>query len=245
MIGNRKLEEAILEPRASFPFKKNWWPAPVTLISCGRMTPPPGERPANIWVVGVLGGPCDDPPLLTISPRVGMYSYKQMIDVGQFVVNIPTPLMVREMEYCGTHTGAEVDKWKACGFTPIKGTVVDVPLIAECPVNFECVIEKQLTFEREDGRPGEHEIMIGRIVHVHAHQRCLVNGELQWDLVDTIYRSRPRTWRVMGPVIGFDERKALIAKPKEAAEAIEARVRTYDDLADAIRATPYPTQNAG
>lgn len=231
-----------MEARASFPFKKNWWPAPVTLISCGRVKPRPGEKPANIWVVGVLGGPCDDPPLLTISPRVGMYSYKQMVEVGQFVVNLPTPQMVREMEYCGTHTGAEVDKWQSCGFTPIPGKVVDVPLIAECPVNFECVIERQLQFDRSDGTPGEHELMIGRIVHVHAHERCLVNGELQWDLVDTIYRSRPRTWRVMGPAIGFDERKTPLKKPQEAADLIARRVETYEGLAEAIRDTPYPTQ---
>lgn len=231
-----------MEPRASFEFKKNWWPAPVTLISCGRTVPGPGERAPNIWVVGVLGAPCDDPPLLTISPRIGMYSYRQLVDVGQFVVNIPTPDMVREMEYCGTHTGAEVDKWKSCGFTPIPGKVVDVPMIAECPVNFECVVERQLHFERSDGTPGEHELMIGRIVHVHAHERCMLGGELQWDLVDTIYRSRPRTWRVMGPVIGFDERKTPLSKPDEAADVIARRVATYDGLADAIRSTPYPTQ---
>jgi flavin reductase (DIM6/NTAB) family NADH-FMN oxidoreductase RutF len=206
------------------------------------MNPKTGERPANIWVVGVLGGPCDDPPLLTISPRVGMYSYKQMTQLGQFVVNIPTPQMVREMEYCGTNSGAEVDKWKACGFTPVAGKVVDVPLIAECPVNFECVVEKQLHFDRGDGTPGEHEMMIGRIVQVHAQERCLVNGELQWDLVDTIYRSRPRTWRTMGPAIGFDERKTPLAKPKEAAELIAKRVESYEGLADIIRQTPYPTQ---
>ncbi len=234
--------ETGLETRTSFLFKKNWWPAPVTLISCGRLQPRPGERPPNIWVVGVLGGPCDDPPLLTISPRVGMYSYKLMMDVGQFVVNFPTPTMVREMEYCGTHTGAEVDKWASCGFTPIPGKVVDVPLIAECPVNFECVIEQQLRFKRDNGQDGEHEIIIGRIVQVHAHERCVVNGELQWDLVDTIYRSRPRSWRLLGPVLGYDARKVVLRKPEEAADLVSRRIATYEGLAEIIRATPYPTQ---
>jgi flavin reductase (DIM6/NTAB) family NADH-FMN oxidoreductase RutF len=71
----------------------------------------------------------------------------------QFVVSIPTADMVREMEYCGTHSGSEADKWTVCGFTPIPGDVVDVPLIAECPVNYECVVEQQLSFERQDGSP--------------------------------------------------------------------------------------------
>jgi hypothetical protein len=36
-----------------------------------------------------------------------------------------------------------LDKWKACGFTPVPGKVVRVPLIAECPVNFECTIHDE------------------------------------------------------------------------------------------------------
>jgi hypothetical protein len=70
----------------------------------------------------------------------------------------------------------------------------------------------------------------------------MVNGELQWDLVDTIYRSRPRTWRTMGPALGFDERKTPLSKPKEAAELIARRVESYEGLADVIREMPYPTQ---
>lgn len=233
-----------MQARTSFPFSKNWWPAPVTMISCGVNAPDPraDRRGANIWVVGVLGGPCDDPPILTISPRIAMYSHKLITDIGQFVVNFPTAHMVREMEYCGTHTGMEVDKWKACGFTPVKGKVVDVPLIAECPVNFECVVERQISFRRDDGTDGEHEMMLGRIVHVNAHESVVINGELQWDLVDTIYRSRPRTWRTMGPALGFDARKGPLAKPEEAASLIAERARSFEGLADAIRATPYPTQ---
>jgi flavin reductase (DIM6/NTAB) family NADH-FMN oxidoreductase RutF len=224
-------------PRSSFPFNKNWWPAPVTLVSCG-IEPPGTKGGANIWVVGVLGGPNDDPPLLTISPRTNMYSYRLMNEHKQFVVNVPTAEMVREMEFCGTHSGIEANKWAVCGFTPVKGDVVEVPLIAECPVNFECVVERQLTFDRADGSPGEHEVMIGRIVRVHAHDDCVVDGELQWDLVDTIYRARPRTWRAMGPVLGFDQRKDPLPKPELAASLVDERARTLAALREAIERTP-------
>lgn len=233
--------DEIEAPRASFSFYKDWWPAPVTLVSCG-VNKPGAKRGANIWVVGVLGGPCDDPPLLTISPRVGMYSYKLMKDAGEFVVNFPTAQMVREMEYCGTHTGVEVDKWTACGFTPIPGRVVSVPLIAECPVNFECTIEDEMRFTRADGTEGEHVMLIGRIVQVNAHSRYVINGRLQWDMVDTIYRARPRTWRALGPVLGYDTRKDPLLKPTEAAELVNERVASLAGLADLIRQTPYPSQ---
>jgi flavin reductase (DIM6/NTAB) family NADH-FMN oxidoreductase RutF len=228
-----------MEPRSSQAFVKGstWWQAPVTLVSCGVQRP-------NIWAVGVLGAPCDDPPILTVSPRVGMYSYRLMAETGQFVVNIPTARMVREMEYCGTNSGAEVDKWAACGFTPVKGSVVDVPLIAECPVNIECVIHQEVRFQREDGRPGEQVLVLGRIVQVHYHDAVFVNGHIQWDLIDPILRSRPQTWRTTGPVLGYDKRKGPLAKPDERADLVARRLETLESLAAAIRETPYPTQAA-
>jgi flavin reductase (DIM6/NTAB) family NADH-FMN oxidoreductase RutF len=235
------IKDKVAEPRSSVPFYKDWWPAPVTLISCG-LNEPGAKRGANIWVVGVLGGPCDDPPLLTISPRVGMYSYKLMKEIGEFVVNFPAAHMVREMEYCGTHTGIEVDKWKACGFTAVPGQVVRVPLIAECPVNLECTIEDELRFTGTDGVEAEHVMLIGRIVQVNAHDKYLINGRLQWDMVDTIYRARPRTWRSLGPVLGYDCRKDPLLKPVEAAELVNERVASLAGLASLIRQTPYPTQ---
>lgn len=231
------------EPDVYFPFKKNWWPAPVTLISCG-INRPDQERGANIWVVGVLGGPIDDPPLLTISPRTSMYSYSLMKEYGEFVVNFPAPNMIREMEYCGTNTGLEVDKWKACGFTPAPGRAVQVPSIAECPVNLECRIESDTSFTTEAGEEAEHRMILGRIVGVRAHEKYLVHGELQWDMVDTIYRARPRTWRALGPVLGYDTRKAPLVKPREAADLIEQRTSSLAALAETIRATPYPSQTA-
>ncbi len=229
-----------MELRSSQEYVKGstWWPAPVTLVSCGI------ERP-NIWAVGVLGAPCDDPPILTVSPRVGMYSYRLMSETGQFVVNIPTAHMVREMEYCGTNSGVEVDKWAACGFTQVPGKVVDVPLIAECPVNIECVIHQEIRFQRADGRPGEQALVLGRIVQVHYHDSVFVDGHIQWDLIDPILRSRPQTWRTVGPVLGYDKRKGPLAKPEERAELEARRLETLEGLADAIRATPYPTQATG
>jgi flavin reductase (DIM6/NTAB) family NADH-FMN oxidoreductase RutF len=229
-----------MEPRVSMKWKSNWWPAPVTLITVGADKP--GFRKPNIWAVGVLGGPADDPPILTISPRKIMYSYRLMQEVPQFVVNFPTPEMLRQMEFVGTHSGIEADKWKNCGFTPIPGKVVDVPLIAECPVNIECVIDREIELTKEDGTESDFVLVVGRIVQVHAHERCVVNGTIQWDLVDTIIRSRPMTWRTVGPVIGYDARKDPLPKPEEASEIVNQRVQGYERLADIIRATPTQTQ---
>jgi flavin reductase (DIM6/NTAB) family NADH-FMN oxidoreductase RutF len=46
---------------------------------------------------------------------------------------------------CGNTSGQSVDKFKTFGLTPVPGTVVKVPLIAECYANLECrVIDRKL-----------------------------------------------------------------------------------------------------
>jgi flavin reductase (DIM6/NTAB) family NADH-FMN oxidoreductase RutF len=212
-----------VESRISGDFDGNFWPAAVNLISVGVQKP-------NIFTLGIVGAPCSRPPMLTLSVQPHRYSYQLLKEVGQFVVNFPTAEMVDEMLYCGTHSGREVDKWAACGFTPIKGQVVDVPLIAECPVNIECTLEQEVRFQNADGSDGSHVCVIGRIVHLNGHEKYFIDGELQWDLIDLIFRARPGTWRALGPVLGYDERVGAPADPRLVAERINERTAQLKGL---------------
>lgn len=205
-----------MEPRISMDFKGAFWPAPVNLITVGIENP-------NIFTLGIVGAPCSRPPILTISVKPHRYSYQLLKAAGQFVVNFPTAEMVDQMWICGTRSGREIDKWKACGFTPVKGAVVDVPSIAECPVNIECTVEQEILFQHPDGREGSHIGIIGRIVHLGCHQKYIVDGKLQWDLIDPIFRTRPGTWRALGAVLGYDARAGAPNDPRLAPEPINQR----------------------
>jgi flavin reductase (DIM6/NTAB) family NADH-FMN oxidoreductase RutF len=71
------------------------------------------------------------------------YSYKLIEETGEFVINIPTTDLVKQVWYCGIYSGRTVDKFKETGLTPTPAIQVKPPLIAECPINIECkVIEK-------------------------------------------------------------------------------------------------------
>ena len=190
-----------MEPRISVEFKSDFWTAPIALISVGV------EKP-NFYPTCLMGGPVSAPPMVTISlghgPKRAEYSHQLLKEVGQFVVNFPTVEMVREIEYAGTYSGRDVNKWKKCGFTPIKGKVIDVPLIAECPVNLECIVVQEIRFRRDDGREASHALVIGRIVQLDCHEKYFINGHVQWDLIDLVFRAKPQTYRALGPVLGYD-----------------------------------------
>ena len=85
---------------------------------------------------------------------------------------------MREMDYCGTRTGKNVNKWKDLGLTKEKGTIIDVPLIKEFPWNMECKVINKLEL-------GSHMCYFGEVVAVHCEKNYLKNNSIDPDKLDT------------------------------------------------------------
>lgn len=152
------------------------YPVPAVLVSCGL-----GSR-ANIITLAWAGTLCSNPPMLGLGVRPSRHSHGLIEEVGEFVVNLPTADQVEWVDYCGTVSGRDEDKWVACGFTPGSGTAVGVPLIAECPVNLECQLKQTLSL-------GSHDLFIGQVVAVQIDEDVLgERGSLD------VTKARPLTY---------------------------------------------------
>jgi len=136
------------------------YPVPAVMVSCGI-----GER-ANIITLAWVGTLCSDPPLVGIGVRPSRHSHGLIEEVGQFVVNVPTAEQVRWLDYCGIVSGRDEDKWATCGFTRAAATEVQVPIIAECPVNIECRLRQTLSL-------GSHDLFIGEVVAIQMDEDVL------------------------------------------------------------------------
>ncbi|MDY7078442.1 MAG: flavin reductase family protein [Chloroflexota bacterium] len=136
------------------------YPVPAVLVSCGI-----GQR-ANIITLAWVGTLCSEPPLLGIGVRPGRYSHGLIKEVGEFVVNLPDVEQVRWVDYCGMVSGRDEDKWAACGFTPAPAMEVQVPVIAECPVNIECRVQQVLSL-------GSHDLFTGEVLAVQMDEAVL------------------------------------------------------------------------
>ena len=136
------------------------YPIPAVMVSCGV-----GER-ANIITLAWVGTLCSEPPLVGIGVRPSRYSHGLIQQVGEFVVNLPAASQAKWVDYCGMVSGRDEDKWAACGFTPAPATEVQVPLIAECPVNIECRVQQVLSL-------GSHDLFIGQVVAVQMDEAVL------------------------------------------------------------------------
>lgn len=136
-------------------------PLPVVLVSCGLP-----DQPPNIITISWTGIVASDPPMLSISVRPNRHSHAIIKQTGQFVVNVPAGDMVKEVDYCGTVSGKDYDKFLRTLLTPVKATEVDCPMIEEAVICLECKVEKTLEL-------GSHEMFIARIVAVHVEEDFL------------------------------------------------------------------------
>ena len=148
--------------KLEIPASEALYPVPVVLVSARDRE----ALRANIITIAWCGVVASKPPLISISIRPSRYSHKLIITEREFVINIPAKESVREADICGTLSGRDVDKFKQCGFTPIKSSKISAPLIKECPVNIECKLKDVVKL-------GSHDMFIGEVLVVHVDDSIL------------------------------------------------------------------------
>lgn len=135
------------------------YPVPVVLITTG------GGKP-NVMTCNRIVSCSAEPPRLAISIRPGRYSHSLVHGSREFVVNIPTPGQSALVDYIGVVTGSKEDKIAIAGLKLAPALKVKTPLLADCPVNIECVVEQEVALD-------SHTMFIGLVQAVHVEESLL------------------------------------------------------------------------
>ena len=141
------------------------FPMPAAVISVGV-----GDE-ANLITLAYVGKVCLKPPIIAISIQPVRHSYKLLEKHKEFVINYPTKNQLKEMDYCGTRSGRDVNKWKELNLTKEQGTIVQVPMVKEFPWNMECKVIKRMEL-------GSHVCYLGEVVATHSDERFISSGRL-------------------------------------------------------------------
>lgn len=166
------------------------YPVPAIMATCGT-----GERP-NIITLAWVGTVNSSPPMVGISVRPSRHSHSLLKEHGEFVINVPNVALLRVTDYCGHVSGRTVNKFEQTGLTPERGQVVEVPLIAECPMNIECQVTQALPL-------GSHELFLGKVVAIHVSEELLDDkGHLDLTKADAFSYGASKYWQIsslLGP----------------------------------------------
>ena len=141
------------------------FPMPAAVISVGF-----GEE-ANLITLAYVGKVCLRPPIIAISIQPRRHSYELIEKHGEFVINYPTKDQLKEMDYCGTRSGRDVNKWTELNLTKEQGAVVKVPMVKEFPWNMECKVIKRIEL-------GSHVCYFGEVVAAHSDEKYVTNDRL-------------------------------------------------------------------
>lgn len=147
--------------------KQSWkpgnmlYPLPVVLISAADKT---GR--SNVLTVAWAGTICSDPPMVSVSIRPERFTHAMIKETGEFVINLTTEQLAFATDYCGVKSGRDVDKFREMNLTKLPADQVGAPLIAESPVNLECVV-------RDVKSLGTHDMFIAEVVAVHADEKYM------------------------------------------------------------------------
>jgi flavin reductase (DIM6/NTAB) family NADH-FMN oxidoreductase RutF len=107
----------------------------VLLVSRGKEGPP--NAMAIGWgTIGIIWRR----PIFIVMVRPSRYTYKLIEETGEFTVNIATPELKEVVQYCGTVSGRDHNKFKEKKVTAIPSKEVKTPIIKECILHFECRI---------------------------------------------------------------------------------------------------------
>ncbi len=133
------------------------YPNPVMLVSAKH------KRKESIITLAWGGTCCSSPPIVAVGIRKSRYSHELIEKSGEFVINIPTTEMLKVVEFCGTESGRDFDKWKECNFTKGTSSQIKTPHIQECPVSMECKINQIIEL-------GSHDLFLGEVVALHIDE---------------------------------------------------------------------------
>jgi flavin reductase (DIM6/NTAB) family NADH-FMN oxidoreductase RutF len=79
-------------------------------------------------------------PVFTVLVRPSRYTYGLIENAGEFTVNIVPPQLKDLVQYCGSVSGRDHDKFKEKGMTAIPSSKIKTPIIKECILHYECRI---------------------------------------------------------------------------------------------------------
>ncbi len=97
------------------------------------------DNKANIMTIGWgTMGSIWSRPIFIVLVRPSRYTYSRLEEADEFTVNVPSKELAKAVLHCGTVSGRDHDKFREMNLTETASKEVQVPIIEECQINYEC-----------------------------------------------------------------------------------------------------------
>ena len=156
------------------------------LNNCGCLLVSGNIDKANVMAIGWgLIGRLWSKPFFMVAVRPSRYTYKFIEETDDFTVNVPKRGMEEIVDYCGSVSGREHDKFKEKELILISGKKVSSPIISNCVIHYECkvsyktkIVSSRLPediLKNSYPRGNYHKVYFGEILATYADEDAKEN----------------------------------------------------------------------
>ncbi len=103
---------------------------------------------------------------------------------GEFTVNIVSEEVAEAMSVTSGTFGVDDDEFAIAGLTPVIGTKVSSPMVAESPANLECRVVEIIDF----GPEKQTRMVIGEVLAIHVREDALDGTRIESDVIRAVGR---------------------------------------------------------
>ncbi|MDR1507492.1 MAG: flavin reductase family protein [Treponema sp.] len=140
-------------------------PAPAVMVSCRGLEAPCDKD--NIISIAMTSTLSTIPPLVHISIKDVRFSYLQIKQSMEYVINFAGENLCYALDWCGIKSGKNVDKFAECQLTPEPiANLSTARAIGESPLSMGCRVIDIV-------KAGSYEVFVGEVVSVEADPEIL------------------------------------------------------------------------
>ena len=133
---------------------------------------------ANVMPVAYAMPLSFKPPLVGIAVHPSRHTHDMIRFSEEFAINVPGRSLMHHVQYLGSVSGQELDKFEMTKLPTFKARKVEAPLIEGCIGYIECGLEDALRF-------GDHTLFVGRVVAASVDDEAF---DETWLLGDDDYK---------------------------------------------------------
>ncbi|GGF78257.1 Asp/Glu/hydantoin racemase [Azorhizobium oxalatiphilum] len=116
------------------------------------------------------------PPIIGFSSTSAKDSLRNAQETGEFVWNLVTRDLVGRMNETSAPLPYGEDEFVRAGLTKVPSRLVNVPRVAESPVQFECKVTDIYPLRGASGAPTGATLVLGEVVGIHINHAVLKEG---------------------------------------------------------------------
>ena len=166
----------------------NPWNALISPRPIGWISTVSADGIANLAPYSFFNAVSGSPPFVMFSSTPRKHSLTNIEATGEFVVNVVSSDLCKQMNQSSAVFPPEVDEFERVGLAKAPCRNVKPPRVAAAPAAIECNLYQTIPLQPKSGLPSATTIVIGEVVGIHIDDAMLFDGRVDTRRIKPVAR---------------------------------------------------------